>query len=73
MPYDPEDCYISELVACLSEISEGVTWGTDTSQANHSGVLLRWPEPDGAGMCAEALHGDPVVARRKPLFLEVWR
>src|SRR5262245_17463731 len=21
-PYDPEDCYISELVACLSEISE---------------------------------------------------
>ena len=25
VPYDPEDCYISELVACLSEISEGVT------------------------------------------------
>ena len=36
MPYDPEDCYISELVACLSEISEGVTCGTDTSQANHT-------------------------------------
>ena len=36
VPYDPEDCYISELVACLSEISEGVTCGTDTSQANHT-------------------------------------
>ena len=35
-PYDPEDCYISELVACLSEISEGITCGTDTSQANHT-------------------------------------
>jgi cytosine/adenosine deaminase-related metal-dependent hydrolase len=35
-PYDPEDCYISQLVACLSEISEGVTTGTDTSQANHT-------------------------------------
>jgi cytosine/adenosine deaminase-related metal-dependent hydrolase len=36
VPYDPEDCYISELVACLSQISEGVTCGTDTSQANHT-------------------------------------
>ncbi len=36
VPYDPEDCYISELVACLSEISEGITCGTDTSQANHT-------------------------------------
>jgi len=35
-PYDPEDCYISELVACLSEISEGITCGTDTSQSNHT-------------------------------------
>jgi 5-methylthioadenosine/S-adenosylhomocysteine deaminase len=35
-PYDPEDCYISELVACLSEISEGITTGTDTSQSGHS-------------------------------------
>ena len=25
-----------ELVACLSEISEGITCGTDTSQANHT-------------------------------------
>ena len=36
VPYDPEDCYISQLVACLSEITEGVTCGTDTSQANHT-------------------------------------
>jgi len=36
VPYDPEDCYISQLVACLSEISQGITTGTDTSQANHS-------------------------------------
>ena len=36
VPYDPEDLYIAELVACLSQISEGVTTGTDTSQANHT-------------------------------------
>jgi cytosine/adenosine deaminase-related metal-dependent hydrolase len=36
VPYDPEDLYISALVACLSQISEGVTTGTDTSQANHT-------------------------------------
>ena len=35
-PYDPEDCYISQLVACLSEISQGITTGTDTSQSNHT-------------------------------------
>ena len=35
-PYDPEDCYISELVTCLSQISEGVTMGVDTSQASHT-------------------------------------
>jgi hypothetical protein len=35
-PYDPEDNYLSELVACLGEISQGITCGTDTSQANHS-------------------------------------
>jgi 5-methylthioadenosine/S-adenosylhomocysteine deaminase len=35
-PYDPEDNHLSELVACLSEITQGVTCGTDTSQANHS-------------------------------------
>jgi cytosine/adenosine deaminase-related metal-dependent hydrolase len=36
VPYDPEDCYIAELVSCLSEISQGITTGTDTSQAGHS-------------------------------------
>ena len=36
VPYDPEDCYISELLACLSEISEGITTGTDTSQSSHT-------------------------------------
>lgn len=36
VPYDPEDLYISALVACLSQITEGVTTGTDTSQANHT-------------------------------------
>src|SRR5262245_34253876 len=34
VPYDPEDCYIAELVACVSEITQGITTGTDTSQAN---------------------------------------
>lgn len=33
---DPEDCYISELVASLSQITEGVTCGVDTSQASHT-------------------------------------
>src|SRR5215510_41618 len=36
VPYDPEDCYIAELVACVSEITQGITTGTDTSQANHT-------------------------------------
>ena len=36
VPYDPEDCHISQLVACLSEITQGITTGTDTSQANHT-------------------------------------
>lgn len=35
-PYDPEDNYISELVASLSQISAGVTTGIDTSQSSHS-------------------------------------
>ncbi len=35
-PYDPEDCYIAELVACVSEIAQGITTGTDTSQSNHT-------------------------------------
>jgi 5-methylthioadenosine/S-adenosylhomocysteine deaminase len=36
VPCDPEDGYIAQLVACLSQISEGVTTGTDVSQANHT-------------------------------------
>ena len=36
VPYDPEDCYIAELIACLSQITQGVTCGTDTSQSSHS-------------------------------------
>ncbi|MGH9253266.1 MAG: amidohydrolase family protein [Vicinamibacterales bacterium] len=36
VPYDAEDCYIAQLLSCLSQISEGVTCGTDTSQANHT-------------------------------------
>jgi 5-methylthioadenosine/S-adenosylhomocysteine deaminase len=36
VPYDPEDCYIAQLVACVSEIAQGITSGTDTSQANHT-------------------------------------
>jgi 5-methylthioadenosine/S-adenosylhomocysteine deaminase len=35
-PYDPEDCYIAELVTCLSELTQGITMGCDTSQASHS-------------------------------------
>jgi 5-methylthioadenosine/S-adenosylhomocysteine deaminase len=36
VPYDPEDLYTAELLANLSQISEGITCGTDTGQANHS-------------------------------------
>jgi 5-methylthioadenosine/S-adenosylhomocysteine deaminase len=35
-PYDPEDNYISELVASVSQINQGVTTGIDTSQSSHS-------------------------------------
>ena len=35
-PYDPEDCYNAELIACLSQITQGITCGTDTSQCSHS-------------------------------------
>jgi 5-methylthioadenosine/S-adenosylhomocysteine deaminase len=31
-PYDPEDNYNAELIACLSQITQGITCGTDTSQ-----------------------------------------
>jgi 5-methylthioadenosine/S-adenosylhomocysteine deaminase len=35
-PYDPEDLYLCELVASLSQITQGLTMGTDTSQASHT-------------------------------------
>ena len=35
-PYDPEDNYNAELIACLSQITQGITCGTDTSQASHT-------------------------------------
>jgi len=35
-PYDPEDNYISELVASVSQINQGITTGIDTSQSSHS-------------------------------------
>jgi 5-methylthioadenosine/S-adenosylhomocysteine deaminase len=35
-PYDPEDNYISELVAGLNQINVGVTTGIDTSQSSHT-------------------------------------
>ena len=35
-PYDPEDNYISELVASTSQIDQGVTTVVDTSQSSHS-------------------------------------
>jgi cytosine/adenosine deaminase-related metal-dependent hydrolase len=35
-PYDPEDCYISELVASWAGIDAGVTTSVDTSQSSHT-------------------------------------
>jgi 5-methylthioadenosine/S-adenosylhomocysteine deaminase len=35
-PYDPEDNYISELVASVCQIDQGITTGIDTSQSSHS-------------------------------------
>jgi 5-methylthioadenosine/S-adenosylhomocysteine deaminase len=35
-PYDPEDCYISELVASWAGINSGVTTAIDTSQSSHT-------------------------------------
>jgi 5-methylthioadenosine/S-adenosylhomocysteine deaminase len=35
-PYDPEDCYISELVAGVAGINAGVTTALDTSQSSHT-------------------------------------
>jgi cytosine/adenosine deaminase-related metal-dependent hydrolase len=35
-PQHPEDLYISELVASLAQITQGITCATDTSQASHT-------------------------------------
>jgi len=45
--YRPEDAYISELVASLSQINAGVTTGVDTSQVSHT--------PDHTDACINAL------------------
>ena len=35
-PYQPDDLYIAELVASLSQLDQGVTTGIDTSQCSHT-------------------------------------
>lgn len=35
-PQAPEDVYIAQLISCLSEMKQGITCGTDTSQASHT-------------------------------------
>jgi 5-methylthioadenosine/S-adenosylhomocysteine deaminase len=35
-PYDPEDNYNAEVIASLSQLTQGITCGTDTSQASHT-------------------------------------
>ena len=35
-PYDPDDCYISELVASWANINSGMTTTIDTSQCSHT-------------------------------------
>jgi cytosine/adenosine deaminase-related metal-dependent hydrolase len=35
-PMDPEDVYLAELVASLSQLTEGITCGVDTSQSSHT-------------------------------------
>ena len=35
-PYDPEDCYLAELIASVNQIDQGVTTGIDTSQSSHN-------------------------------------
>ena len=54
-PYDPEDNYNAELIACLSQITQGITCGTDTSQASHT--------PEHTDAMIEALHRPPVAGR----------
>lgn len=35
-PMDPEDVYLAELVAALSQLTEGITCAVDTSQSSHT-------------------------------------
>jgi 5-methylthioadenosine/S-adenosylhomocysteine deaminase len=55
-PYAPEDAWISELVASLSQINAGVTTGVDTSQVSHS--------PEHSDACIQGLR----EAGRRTLF-----
>jgi 5-methylthioadenosine/S-adenosylhomocysteine deaminase len=54
--YRPEDAYISELVASLSQINAGVTTGVDTSQVSHT--------PEHTDACIDGL----ARAGRRTLF-----
>jgi 5-methylthioadenosine/S-adenosylhomocysteine deaminase len=54
--YRPEDAYISELVASLSQINAGVTTGVDTSQVSHT--------PEHTDACINGL----TQAGRRTLF-----
>jgi len=54
--YRPEDAYISELVASLSQINAGVTTGVDTSQVSHT--------PEHTDACIDGL----AKAGRRTLF-----
>jgi 5-methylthioadenosine/S-adenosylhomocysteine deaminase len=54
--YRPEDAYISELVASLSQINAGVTTGVDTSQVSHT--------PEHTDACIDGLN----KAGRRTLF-----
>jgi cytosine/adenosine deaminase-related metal-dependent hydrolase len=54
--YRPEDAYISELVASLSQINAGVTTGVDTSQVSHT--------PEHTDACIDGLN----TAGRRTLF-----
>src|SRR5262249_27516563 len=54
--YMPDDAYISELVASISQINAGVTTGVDTSQVSHT--------PEHTDACIEGL----AKAGRRTLF-----
>jgi 5-methylthioadenosine/S-adenosylhomocysteine deaminase len=55
-PYDPEDCYNAEVIASLSQLTQGITCGTDTSQSSHT--------PEHADAMIEGL----IAAGRRTLF-----